>query len=288
MTAPLEVDDLTVRYGDTPALDGTTLRLRSGTVTGLVGMNGAGKSTLFQAVMGGVALQQGRVRIGGLEPRAARRLGRVGFMPQSEAIDWSFPISVGETVMMGRYGGLTLSRRPRTADRVAVAEALARVDLTELADRQIGRLSGGQRKRAFIARAIAQDAPLLLLDEPFAGVDRGSESLIVSVRRGLADAGRTIFLSTHDLAALPRLADEVVLLRRRALFHGPTAEALRPERLAEAFGLEVGSSGAVSGGSACASSICCSNRCSTTSWCEHCSPRASPLWCAHSFRAGSC
>lgn len=248
MTAPLEVDDLTVRYGDTPALDGTTLRLRSGTVTGLVGMNGAGKSTLFQAVMGGVPLQQGRVRIGGLEPHAARRLGRVGFMPQSEAIDWSFPISVGETVMMGRYGGLNLSRRPRPADRVAVAEALARVDLTELADRQIGRLSGGQRKRAFVARAIAQDAPLLLLDEPFAGVDRGSESLIVSVLRGLADAGRTIFVSTHDLAALPRLADEVVLLRRRALFHGPTAEALRPERLAEAFGLEVGSHGAVSGG----------------------------------------
>lgn len=237
MSAPLEVDDVVVRYGDTPALDGATLLLRLGTVTGLVGMNGAGKSTLFQAIMGGVPVPHGRVRIDGLEPRTARRSGRVSFMPQSEAIDWSFPVSVAETVMMGRYGGLGIARRPRPADRAAVAEALARVDLTELADRQIGRLSGGQRKRAFIARAIAQDAPLLLLDEPFAGVDRASESLIVTLLRELAGTGRTILVSTHDLAALPRLADDVVLLRRRVLFHGPTAEALRPERVAEAFGL---------------------------------------------------
>lgn len=239
MTAPLEIDDVVVRYGEVTALDGATLRLRPGTVTGLVGMNGSGKSTLFQAIMGGVPLQRGDVRIAGVSPREARRAGRVSHVPQSEAIDWGFPVSITETVMMGRYGQLGIARRPRPADRAAVAEALARVGLTDLADRQIGRLSGGQRKRAFVARAIAQDAELLLLDEPFAGVDARSEALIVELLRELAGDGRTVLVSTHDLAALPRLADDVVLLRQRVLFHGPVAEALQPARLAEAFGLDL-------------------------------------------------
>lgn len=239
MTAPLEIDDVVVRYGEVTALDGATLRLRPGTVTGLVGMNGSGKSTLFQAIMGGVPLQRGDVRIAGVSPREARRAGRVSHVPQSEAIDWGFPVSIAETVMMGRYGQLGIARRPRPADCAAVAEALARVGLTDLADRQIGRLSGGQRKRAFVARAIAQDAELLLLDEPFAGVDARSEALIVELLRELAGDGRTVLVSTHDLAALPRLADDVVLLRQRVLFHGPVAEALQPARLAEAFGLDL-------------------------------------------------
>lgn len=239
MTAPLVVDDLVVRYDDVVALDGASLTLRAGTVTGLVGMNGAGKSTLFQAIMGAVPLERGRVLIEGDPAKEARRAARVSHVPQSEAIDWSFPISVAETVMMGRYGTLGISRRPGAADRSAVAAALARVELSELADRQIGRLSGGQRKRAFIARALAQGSPLLLLDEPFAGVDARSESLIVQLLRELADRGHTVLVSTHDLAALPRLADEVVLLRQRVLFHGPTAEGLAPERVTRAFGLDL-------------------------------------------------
>lgn len=239
MSAALTVDDVVVRYDDVVALDGATLTLRAGSVTGLVGMNGAGKSTLFQAIMGSVPMDRGTVLIDGRPAREARRAARVSHVPQSDAIDWSFPISVAETVMMGRYSTLGIARRPGAADRAAVAAALERVELSDLAGRQIGRLSGGQRKRAFVARAIAQDAPLLLLDEPFAGVDARSEALIVQLLRELAAAGRTVVVSTHDLPALPRLADEVVLLRRRVLFHGPTTEGLAPERLTRAFGLDL-------------------------------------------------
>ena len=160
-------------------------------------------------------------------------------MPQSEDIDPTFPISVRDVVMMGRFGALGLTRRPRAVDRVAVAEALERVELSDLAGRQIGQLSGGQRKRAFLARAIAQGANLLLLDEPFAGVDKRSEATIVRLLRELASSGRSILISTHDLHALPQLADDAVLLLRTVMFHGPVREALEPERLATTFGLDV-------------------------------------------------
>ncbi|MEV4624626.1 metal ABC transporter ATP-binding protein [Asanoa sp. NPDC049573] len=237
-TAAIHIDRTTVRYGDVVALDDVSLRLHPGRVTGLVGMNGSGKSTLFKTVMGIVKAERGHVLIDGAEPAAARRRGLVGYVPQSENVDWTFPVSVGDVVMMGRYGRLGFTRRPRPEDHVAVARALARVELTDLAERQIGQLSGGQRKRAFVARVIAQDARILLLDEPFAGVDKRSEATIVRLLRELAD-GRSIVVSTHDLHALPSLADEAVLLLRRVLFHGPVDEALRPETLARAFGLDL-------------------------------------------------
>lgn len=239
MTATIEVDDLTVRYGDVLALDGVTLDVAAGRVTGLIGMNGSGKSTLFKAVMGLLRPDRGRVRIDGADPSAARRRGLVGYVPQSEQVDWAFPVCVRDVVMMGRYGRQGLTRRPRPADRAAVAEALERVELTAYAGRQIGQLSGGQRKRAFVARGIAQEASVLLLDEPFAGVDKRSEATIVRLLRELAADGRTVVASTHDLHALPRLADDAVLLRQRVLFHGPVPEALRPDNLARAFGLDV-------------------------------------------------
>ncbi|WP_171246252.1 ATP-binding cassette domain-containing protein [Isoptericola sediminis] len=235
----IEADDVTVRYGDVLALDGVTLRVGAGTVCGLVGMNGSGKSTLFKALMGMVDVTHGGVRVAGHTPARARRQGLVGYVPQTEAVDWGFPVSVHDVVMTGRYGHLGLTRRPRPADREAVAEALDRVELTDLADRQIGQLSGGQRKRAFVARGIAQDARLLLLDEPFAGVDKRSEATIVRLLRELAADGRTVLVSSHDLHALPQLADEAVLLLRRVLFHGSVAEALEPDHLARTFGLEV-------------------------------------------------
>jgi len=229
--------DVTVRYGDILALDSVSLAIAPGRVCGLIGMNGSGKSTLLKTAVGLIRPDTGTVRIDGAEPREARRAGILGYVPQSEDVDWSFPVSVRDVVMMGRYGHLGITRRPRTADRAAVDEALARVELTELADRQIGALSGGQRKRAFVARCIAQQAGILLLDEPFAGVDKRSEATIVRLLRELAAAGRTILVSTHDLHALPELADEAVLLDRRVLHHGSVAEALQPERLAQAFGL---------------------------------------------------
>ncbi len=214
-----------------------TFDLQVGTLTGLLGMNGSGKSSLFGALMGSVKPVSGSIRLFGLEPSVARRRTLVSYMPQSEAVDWDFPVSVADVVMTGRYGHLGFTRRSRVADRSAVSAAIARVGLEQLADRQIGELSGGQRKRAFIGRAIAQDARLLLLDEPFAGVDAGSERAIVTLLRELRAEGRSILISTHDLAGVPELCDEVVLLQNRVLFQGPTSEALTAERLALAFGL---------------------------------------------------
>ena len=235
--ASIEVSELTVRFGATLALDGVSLSVDPGRVVGLIGMNGSGKSTLFRSMIGAIPIDSGTVLIDGVSPAQARRRGIVGYVPQSEAVDWSFPISVREVVMMGRYGALGITRRPRSPDRAAVADALSRVDLTDLADRQIGQLSGGQRKRAFVARGIAQEASVLLLDEPFAGVDRGSEATMVRLLRELAAEGRTVFVSTHDLQGLTQLADEAVLLQHRLLFHGAVAEALRADTLAKAFGL---------------------------------------------------
>lgn len=240
MSVPaLELDSVTVKYDDVTALESVSLAVQPGRVCGLVGMNGSGKSTLFKSLMGLVKPAAGTVRLSGLAPAKARRSGLVAYVPQSEDVDWTFPLSVQDVVMMGRYGQMGPTRRPRTADRATVAEALERVELTELADRQIGRLSGGQKKRAFVARGIAQGASVLLLDEPFAGVDKRSEATITALLRELAADGRTILVSTHDLHALPQLADEAVLLMRRVLAHGAPQEVLRPEQLARAFGLNV-------------------------------------------------
>ncbi|MGW5569606.1 metal ABC transporter ATP-binding protein [Nocardia thailandica] len=238
-TPVVEIADVTVHYGDVLALDGVDLTLKSGRVCGLIGMNGSGKSTLFKTIMGLVRPDHGSVAINGVAPAAARRSGVLGYVPQSEDVDWTFPISVREVVMTGRYGHMGLTRRPRRADREAVAEALDRVELTDLADRQIGQLSGGQRKRAFVARGIAQGATVMLLDEPFAGVDKRSEATITALLRDLAAGGATVLVSTHDLHALPGLADEAVLLMRTVLEHGDPEVVLSPENLARAFGLDV-------------------------------------------------
>ncbi|SDQ43745.1 metal ABC transporter ATP-binding protein [Microbacterium sp. cf332] len=236
----IEITGLSVRYRDIVALDDVALSVAPGRVTALIGMNGSGKSTLFKSITGIVRPASGTVAVGGQTPAAARRRGLIGYVPQSEDVDWSFPVSVRDVVMMGRYGRLGPTRRPRAEDHLAVDAALERVELVDLADRQIGRLSGGQRKRAFVARGIAQDAGVLLLDEPFAGVDKRSEATIVRLLRELAADGRTVLVSTHDLHALPSLADEAVLLLRRVVFQGPVGEALRPDNLARAFGLDPG------------------------------------------------
>ncbi|MFC0451457.1 metal ABC transporter ATP-binding protein [Rhodococcus jostii] len=235
----VEVRDVTVRYGDVLALDQVSLALRPGRVCGLVGMNGSGKSTLFKTIMGTVKPDAGTVRINGNAPATARKTGVLGYVPQSEDVDWTFPLSVRDVVMTGRYGHMGLTRRPRKADRDAVDHALERVELTDLADRQIGQLSGGQKKRTFVARGIAQGATILLLDEPFAGVDKRSEATITALLRELAAAGAAILVSTHDLHALPTLADEAILLMRTVLLHGDPTVVLQPENLASAFGLDV-------------------------------------------------
>lgn len=232
----LAVAGLQVRYGRNVALDGVDLAIAPGLVHGLIGMNGSGKSTLFKALMGLVRPDAGTVELFGGDAQAARRASRVAYAPQNEDVDWNFPVSVRDVVSMGRYGKLGATRRLGAGDRAAVAAALERVELSELADRQIGALSGGQRKRAFVARGLAQGAELLLLDEPFAGVDKRSEATITALLRGLADEGRTILVSTHDLVAVPELCDRIALINRRIIAQGTVEETLRPEPLAQAFG----------------------------------------------------
>lgn len=240
MSAPaIQVQDVTVHYGDVLALDRATVTIGAGRVCGLVGMNGSGKSTLFKSIMGMVKPDSGTVAVNGASPDQARKDGIIGYVPQSEDVDWAFPISVRDVVMMGRYGQMGFMRRPGKRDHEAVDRALARVELTEYADRQIGQLSGGQKKRTFVARGIAQGATTLLLDEPFAGVDKRSEATITRLLKELAAAGATILVSTHDLHALPVLADEAILLLHTVLMHGEPAEVLKPANLARAFGLDV-------------------------------------------------
>ena len=245
MTAAIEVTGATVRYGDVLALDEVSLHVAPGRVCGLLGTNGSGKSTLFKTVLGLVPTDRGRVRLLGRTSADARRAGLVGYVPQSEQVDWAFPVRVRDVVMMGRYGHMGRRRRPRPADREAVAHALERTRLGDLADRQIGALSGGQRKRAFVARAIAQGSSVLLLDEPFAGVDKRSEATIVELLRALRGEGHTLLVSTHDLAQVPALCDEAVLLQRRVIAHGTPGEVLRPEVLMEAFGIHADEEGPV-------------------------------------------
>lgn len=234
----VEVRDLTVTYGETIALQEASLSIERGTVCGLVGMNGSGKSTLIKSIIGMVTPRTGSVRILGRDPLAARKDGAVAYVPQSEDVDWTFPLSVRDVVMMGRFGHQGITRRPRAVDRQRVQEALARVELSDLAHRPIGALSGGQKKRAFVARGLAQGASVLLLDEPFAGVDKKSEATIVSLLRELTAGGATVLVATHDLHALGQLCDEAVLLQRRILLHDTPDVILRPENLALAFGVD--------------------------------------------------
>ncbi len=238
MTAALQIAGLTVRYGDVLALESVDLSVEPGEACGLVGVNGSGKSTLFKAAVGLVRPVAGTVSVHGGAADDARRAGRIAYVPQADDLDRDFPVDVADVVLMGRYHRMGPTRRPVQRDRDAVAQALARVGLADLAGRQVGRLSGGQRQRVLLARALAQEASLLLLDEPFTGVDAVSEAAVTAVLRDLVTQGCSIVVSTHDLSMLPALCARSVLLHRRVLAHGPTAEVITPENLARTFGLD--------------------------------------------------
>lgn len=238
MTAALRITGLTVRYGEVLALDGVDLTVEPGEACGLVGVNGSGKSTLFKAAVGLVRPVAGAVTVLGGPGDRARRAGLIAYVPQADDLDRDFPVSVEDVVLTGRYHLMGPLRRPGPRDRAVVAQALARVGLADLAGRQIGRLSGGQRQRVLLARALAQEARLLLLDEPFTGVDAGSEAAVTAVLRDLVAEGASLVVSTHDLSMLPALCARSVLLHRRVLAHGPTAEVITPENLARTFGLD--------------------------------------------------
>lgn len=234
--AALLIEGLSVDYGNLRALSDVNLRLDAGTVCAVLGMNGSGKSTLFKAISGVIRPSAGTVRIRGQSTRQAQRAGILGYMPQAESVDWDFPVSVRDVVLMGRYGAMGPSRRPRREDKDLTERAIRIVGLTDLADRQIGELSGGQKKRAFLARALAQQAKVLLLDEPFAGVDTVSATTMIRVLRDLASEGVAVLITVHDIENIDRLADSAVLLRGRVVYQGTPTSVVEPENLALAFG----------------------------------------------------
>jgi len=233
----LAVEDATVTYrnGHT-ALRNTSFEIPTGTITALVGVNGSGKSTLFKAIMGFVRLAKGNIRVLGMPAEAALRKNLVAYVPQAEEVDWNFPVLVEDVVMMGRYGHMGLMRIPKAADHEAVSRALARVNMTEFRKRQIGELSGGQKKRVFLARALAQNGRVILLDEPFTGVDVNTEDQIVALLRELRDEGRVMLVSTHNLGSVPEFCDRTVLLKNTVLAYGPTAATFTQTNLEKTFG----------------------------------------------------
>ncbi len=229
--------DVTVTYrnGHT-ALDHASFEVPTGTITALVGVNGAGKSTLFKAIMGFVPLARGRIELLGASVDAALKSNLVAYVPQAEEVDWAFPVLVEDVVMMGRYGHMGFFRRPGKADREAVDAALERVNMTAFRQHQIGELSGGQRKRVFLARALAQEGKVILLDEPFTGVDVTTEEQIIALLRDLRDEGRVMLVSTHNLGSVPEFCDRTVLMKGTVLAAGPTDEVFTKRNLERAFG----------------------------------------------------
>ena len=229
--------DVTVTYrSGLTALRHASFQIPRGTVTALVGVNGAGKSTLFKAIMGFVPLAGGEIRLLGMTVREALRQSLVAYVPQAEEVDWSFPVLVEDVVMMGRYGHMGFLRRPSAADRAAVDAALARVGMQDYRQRQIGELSGGQKKRVFLARALAQDGRVILLDEPFTGVDVKTEEQIVALLGELRAEGRVMLVSTHNLGSVPEFCDRVVLVKGTVLAYGPTETTFTRDNLEAAFG----------------------------------------------------
>jgi manganese transport system ATP-binding protein len=236
----IDIENVTVAYHGKVALHNASLQLKAGTICGLVGMNGAGKSTLFKAIMGFVQPATGRILVNGLPIHRVQKSSLVAYVPQSEEVDWNFPVSVQDVVMMGRYGYMNLLRIPRSLDKRAVQESLERVEMWQLRDRQIGELSGGQKKRTFFARALAQQGSILLLDEPFAGVDIKTEKMMINLLMELRQAGHTTLISTHDLASVTTFCDQVVLINRSILAYGDTSEVFTAENLSRTFGGSIG------------------------------------------------
>ncbi|MFP6899972.1 MAG: metal ABC transporter ATP-binding protein [Opitutales bacterium] len=231
---PLEIHDLTVSYERKPVLYGVDLTLESGSLVGVVGPNGAGKTTLIKTIMGIVPANGGWVKIFG-QPYS-KAVTRVGYMPQRESVDWDFPVTVMDLVLMGRYGHAGLMRRVGKRDREIARECLEKVNMSPFADRQIGNLSGGQQQRVFLARALAQESDLYLMDEPFVGVDAATETAIVELLRELRNRGKTLVVVHHDLSTARQYFDQLILLNMRLVAYGPVEETFTSELLQKTYG----------------------------------------------------
>lgn len=230
----LETHDLSVSYRGKPVLHGVDVEIPYASLTGIMGPNGAGKSTLLKAVMDVVKPDTGWVQL--LGKPLNRVLGRIGYVPQRESVDWDFPVTVFDVALMGTYARLGWFGRPGKAEKARAMEALEQTGMTDLAKRQIGELSGGQQQRTFLARALAQQAEVYLMDEPFAGVDVATEHTIIGLLSSLRDSGKTVIVVHHDLQTAPKYFDRLLLLNGHVIAHGPTGEVFVPEILNQTYG----------------------------------------------------
>ncbi|ERL24625.1 metal ABC transporter ATP-binding protein [Jonquetella sp. BV3C21] len=229
----IHVEDLTASYGDKPVLWDVDVDVERNSVTAIVGPNGAGKSTLMKCILGFVRPLAGKILIDGKTLPEVRR--RIAYVPQKSSVNWDFPITVQDVILMGRYPHLGWIRRPRAIDRQAAYDAMEEMEMTAYRDRQISQLSGGQKQRVFIARALCQDADLLMMDEPLAGVDQTSEKIIMKKVRQLQDEGKTIVCIHHDLNTLREYFDHIVLINRHVIAQGPIAQALTERSLNQTY-----------------------------------------------------
>ena len=235
--ASIAVQGVTVRYNNGhTAIHDVSFELQGGMTCALVGVNGSGKSTLFKSLMGQLKPRQGFIRLCGLPVDKALKQNLIAYVPQSEEVDWQFPVSVYDVVMQGRYGYLNFLRIPKAGDKQKVQDAMQRVDIAHLAHRQIGELSGGQKKRVFLARALAQQSRVILLDEPFTGVDVKTADAIVDLLGQLRAQGHLILVSTHNLGMVPDFCDQVVMINRTVVAAGSTAETFNQHNLEQTFG----------------------------------------------------
>jgi len=230
----LNVNQLSVNYGKTPVLWDVSLQIAAGVLVGIVGPNGAGKSTFIKAALGLIQPLSGKIEFYNKPLKEMRQ--QVAYVPQRETVDWDFPITVRDLVMMGRYGRLGLWRRPRDADWAAVDHYLEIVGMNTYADRQISQLSGGQQQRIFIARALLQEADIYFMDEPFAGIDIASETVIIQLLQKLRNKGKTIFVVHHDLNSVEHYFDWILLLNMRLIACGPVSQVFNSSNLVKAYG----------------------------------------------------
>lgn len=230
----IDVNNLTVSYDQKIALRGVTVRVGSEQVVGIIGPNGAGKSTLLKTILALIPEESGTVSVFGKSIDQVR--ARVAYVPQRSAVDWDFPVTVYDVVLMGRYVHLGWGKRPTMRDHDIAQHALGEMEMLDFTHRQIGELSGGQQQRVFLARALAQQADLLLLDEPFVGVDAATEAAIFTIMKRLRDQGKTVLVVNHDLSNVQQHYDSVMLLNKRLVAYGPTERVFRPDILAQTYG----------------------------------------------------
>ncbi len=232
----LLVEGLSVIYSNGhKALDNASFSIPRQSITALVGINGSGKSTLFKAIMGFVKSSGGRIELFGGSVKDALKANLVAYVPQNEEIDWDFPVLVKDVVMMGRYGHMGFLKIPNDNDYEIVKDSLKKVGMLELENRQISELSGGQRKRVFLARALAQQSEIILMDEPFTGIDVNTEEEIMELLRAMKAEGKVMLISTHNLGSVPEFCDRTILLNKTVLAEGETTKVFTQENLTNAF-----------------------------------------------------